>query len=190
MKIRCEWCTDDELYEAYHDEEWGVPCRDGQRLLEFLILEGAQAGLSWITVLRKRENYRSAFARFDPEAIAVLNETERNKLLLNKGIIRNRLKIDSAINNAQRFLDIEASGSFSEFVWSFVDGRPKQNRNRTGSDVPKSTPESEVMSKAMKKAGFTFVGPTTCYAYMQATGMVNDHLLDCFRHRECMDLSC
>jgi DNA-3-methyladenine glycosylase I len=182
---RCSWCGDDELYIAYHDNEWGLPERDDQTLFEFLILEGAQAGLSWITILRKRENYRDALDGFDPEKIAGYGKRKVNQLLKNEGIIRNRLKIESAITNARCFIDVAESGSFSEYVWSFVDGRPIQNRFRTMAEVPATTDISNLMSKDLKKRGFKFVGSTICYAYMQATGMVNDHIVGCHRHKPC-----
>jgi DNA-3-methyladenine glycosylase I len=184
--VRCGWCGTDELYCQYHDEEWGVPVYDDQKMFEFLILEGAQAGLSWITVLRKREAYRKAFDHFDPVKIARYSEAKKAKLLLNPGIIRNRLKIESVVRNARAFLDLREQGeSFSDFLWQFVDGKPKQNRRRTLADIPASTPESDAMSKALKKRGFNFVGTTICYAHMQATGMVNDHLVSCHRYKDC-----
>ena len=184
--MRCGWCGTDELYCQYHDEEWGVPVYDDQKMFEFLILEGAQAGLSWITVLRKREAYRKAFDDFDPVKIARYSEAKKAKLLLNPGIIRNRLKIESVVRNARAFLDLREQGeSFSDFLWQFVDGKPKQNRRRTLADIPASTPESDAMSKALKKRGFNFVGTTICYAHMQATGMVNDHLVSCHRYKDC-----
>jgi DNA-3-methyladenine glycosylase I len=185
-KIRCPWCGTDPLYMDYHDKEWGTPLYDNQKLFEFLILEGAQAGLSWITVLRKRENYRNAFDNFNPEKIARYTEAKKAKLLLNEGIIRNRLKIDSAIKNAQAYLAMQKNGEdFSEFLWSFVNGKPKQNKWTNLSQVPASTPESDAMSKALKQKGFNFVGSTICYALMQATGMVNDHTVSCYRYRLC-----
>ena len=185
--MRCGWCGTDELYCQYHDEEWGVPVYDDQKMFEFLILEGAQAGLSWITVLRKREAYRKAFDHFDPVKIARYSEAKKAKLLLNPGIIRNRLKIESVVRNARAFLDLREQGeSFSDFLWQFVDGKPKQNRRRTLADIPASTPESDAMSKALKKRGFNFVGTTICYAHMQATGMVNDHLVSCHRYKDCL----
>lgn len=184
--MRCGWCGTDELYCQYHDEEWGVPVYDDQKMFEFLILEGAQAGLSWITVLRKREAYRKAFDDFDPVKIARYSEAKKAKLLLNPGIIRNRLKIESVVRNARAYLDLQEQGeSFSDFLWQFVDGKPKQNRRRTLADIPASTPESDAMSKALKKRGFNFVGTTICYAHMQATGMVNDHLVSCHRYKDC-----
>lgn len=182
---RCPWCLSHPLYQQYHDEEWGVPCRDDQTLFEFLLLEGAQAGLSWITVLKKREAYREAFDQFRAEKIARYGEREVTRLLANAGIIRNRLKIESAIKNAQAYLRIRESGrNFSDYLWQFVDGEPIQNRFTSLSDVPASTPESDRMSKVLKKDGFSFVGSTICYAHMQATGMVNDHLVSCPRHRQ------
>lgn len=184
--VRCGWCGTDELYCQYHDEEWGVPVYDDQKMFEFLTLEGAQAGLSWITVLRKREAYRKAFDNFDPVKIARYSEARKAKLLQNPGIIRNRLKIESVVRNARAYLDMQEKGeSFSEFLWQFVDGKPKQNRRRTLADIPASTPESDAMSKALKKRGFNFVGTTICYAHMQATGMVNDHLISCHRYNDC-----
>lgn len=184
--IRCPWAGTDPLYRDYHDREWGVPLYDNQTLFEFLILEGAQAGLAWITVLRKRPAYRQAFDQFDPYKIAGYSAARKTKLLQNPGLIRNRLKIDSAVRNAQAYVAMAQSGEdFSEFLWSFVGGRPKINRWRRLADVPASTAESEAMSRALKKRGFSFVGPTICYAFMQATGMVNDHLVNCYRHRQC-----
>ncbi|MEX0942875.1 MAG: DNA-3-methyladenine glycosylase I [Pseudomonadales bacterium] len=186
---RCDWCGDDNLYVAYHDEEWGVPSRDDATLFEFLLLEGAQAGLSWITVLRKRENYREAFDGFDPEQIACYGKRKINRLLKNEGIIRNQLKIKSAITNAQRFLAMRDTGqSFSDFIWSFVDQVPLQNQYQSMAQVPATTPTSDAMSKALKKAGFSFVGSTICYAYMQSIGMVNDHLVTCHRHQACREM--
>lgn len=184
MKTRCEWCGDDPLYVAYHDEEWGTPLHDDQRLFEFLILEGAQAGLSWITILRKRENYRKAFDGFDPEKMARWRPAKMEKLLNNPGIVRNRLKVESAAGNARAFLEAQKEfGSFDKFIWSFVGGRTIQNHWRKLGEIPASTPESEAMSKDLKRRGFRFVGPTICYAFMQATGMVDDHTVDCFRRR-------
>ena len=183
---RCLWCGTDPLYMEYHDSEWGTPLYDNQKLFEFLILEGAQAGLSWITVLRKRENYRTAFDNFNPEKIARYTDAKKAKLLLNEGIIRNRLKVDSAIKNAQAYLAMQKSGEdFSEFLWSFVGAKPKQNKWTSMSQIPASTPESDTMSKALKQKGFNFVGSTICYAFMQATGMVNDHLTHCHRYKIC-----
>ena len=186
---KCSWCVGDELYEQYHDEEWGVPCFDDQQLFEFLILEGAQAGLSWITILRKRENYRAAMDNFDVEKIARYNARRKQKLLKNPGIIRNRLKIDSTIGNAKATLAIqERLGSFSDYVWQFVDHQPIQHRFRSVSKVPATSKQSDVMSKTLKKDGFKFIGSTICYAYMQAVGMVNDHVVTCHRHEECQRL--
>lgn len=187
---RCSWAGDDPLYCAYHDEEWGVPLHDERALFEFLILEGAQAGLSWITILRKRENYRAAFDNFDPERIARYDKGKIEALLQNPGIVRNRLKVEAAINNAQKFLEVrEKHGSFDAFVWQFVGGKPRQNQWRGLAEIPASTAESDAMSKEMKRRGFKFVGPTICYAHMQATGMVNDHTINCFRHFEVREKS-
>jgi DNA-3-methyladenine glycosylase I len=183
--LRCAWCGGDPLYQTYHDCEWGVPLHDDPSLFEFLILEGAQAGLSWITILRKRENYRTAFDGFDVARIARYDAGKIATLLQNPGIIRNRLKVEAAVTNAQRFLEVQDEyGSFDHFIWQFVGGKPKQNKWRSIGDVPASTPESDAMSKELKRRGFKFVGSTICYAHMQATGMVNDHTTDCFRYRE------
>lgn len=185
MTNRCPWAGDDPLYVAYHDEEWGVPVHDDRTLFEFLILEGAQAGLSWSTILNKREGYRQAFDNFDPQKIAAYDEAKIAALLQNPGIVRNRLKVRSAVQNAQAFLDVqEEFGSFDAYIWRFVDGRPIQNRWRELSQVPAETDVSRGMSKALKKRDFNFVGPTIMYAYMQAVGLVNDHLVSCFRHDE------
>ena len=182
-KKRCPWCGSDPLYVAYHDNEWGKPVYDNQTLFELLILEGAQAGLSWITVLRKRENYRVAFDNFDPVKIARYTEAKKAKLMLNEGIIRNRLKIESVVKNAQAYLAMEKNGEdFSQFLWSFVNGKPQINNHKNTSSLQSSTPESDAMSKALKKKGFNFVGSTICYAFMQATGMVNDHIIDCHKY--------
>ncbi len=182
-KQRCAWCGDDPLYVKYHDEEWGVPIYDDQRLFAKLILDGAQAGLAWITILRKRENYWTQFDNFDPEKMARYDARKVSQLMNCKGLVRNRLKIESAIKNARAYLDImEKGGSFSEFVWKFVDGEPIQNRYHDLSQIPASTDRSTAASKALKKRGFNFVGPTIVYAWMQAVGMVNDHLVDCFRY--------
>ena len=190
MIKRCGWCTKDPLYVSYHDEEWGVPVRDDPTLFEFLVLEGAQAGLAWITVLRKREGYRKLFDGFEPEKIARYSDSRLEKLLENPGIIRNRLKVFGARTNARAFLQVqEEFGSFSEYIWGFVDGRPIQNKWRRLEDLPATSPISDTISKDMKKRGFTFVGSTIMYAHMQATGMVNDHIADCFRHRECRRLA-
>ncbi len=185
MLQRCSWAGDDPLYVAYHDHEWGVPVHDDRTLFEFLLLEGAQAGLSWITILKKRENYRQAFDGFDPRRIARYREARIQKLLGNAGIVRNKLKVRSTVTNARAFLEVEKEfGSFDRFIWQFVGGQPKENAWKTMSEVPASTPESDAMSKELKRRGFKFVGSTICYAYMQAVGMVNDHTVDCFRYRE------
>ena len=184
--IRCAWCGTDPLYRDYHDREWGNPLYDNQRLFEFLLLEGAQAGLAWITVLRKRPAYRQAFDQFDPYRIARYSAARKAALLKNTGLIRNRLKIDSAVRNAQAYVAMEQAGEdFSHFLWSFVGGSPQVNHWHTHAEIPATTAESEAMSRELKKRGFNFVGPTICYAFMQATGMVNDHVVDCYRHREC-----
>ena len=181
---RCAWAGSDPLYVTYHDEEWGVPLHDDQRLFEMLILEGAQAGLSWITILRKRAAYRKAFDSFDPRKVARYRQPRIERLLADEGIVRNRLKIEGAVRNAAAFLDVQREfGTFDAYIWTFVGGRPLQNARRTMKDVPAKTPESDAMSRDLKKRGFTFVGSTICYAFMQATGMVNDHVVDCFRHR-------
>lgn len=185
VRQRCGWCGTDPLYVAYHDTEWGVPVHDDRLLFEFLILEGAQAGLSWITILRKRENYRRAFDCFDAAKVARYGPRQAGRLLADPGIVRNRLKIAAAINNAQRFLDVQAAfGSFAAYIWRFVDGKPIVNRWKSLEDIPTSTPQSDALSKDLKARGFQFVGSTICYAHMQATGMVNDHLVGCFRHAE------
>jgi DNA-3-methyladenine glycosylase I len=182
--VRCAWASDDPLYQDYHDKEWGVPLYDDLQLFEFLLLEGAQAGLSWITILRKRENYRIAFDGFDPEKMARYDAKKREELLQNSGIVRNRLKIDSAIGNARIYLNLlESWDSFRSYIWQFVDGKPIINSWKSLAEVPGSTPVSDAMSKALKKQGFKFVGSTICYAFMQATGMVNDHTTDCFRYQ-------
>ena len=189
-RIRCEWAGTDPLYVAYHDEEWGVPVHDDQTLFEFLILEGAQAGLAWITILRKREAYREAFDHFDPEVVARYDDAKQAELLANAGIVRNRLKVASAITNAQAFLAVqEEFGSFDSYFWRFVDGEPKVNSFASLKEIPASTPESDAMSKDLKKRGFKFVGSTICYAFMQATGMVNDHLVTCPRRAEVAGLA-
>ncbi len=182
---RCAWAGEDALYRQYHDTEWGVPLHDDRALFEFLILEGAQAGLSWITILRKRENYRAAFDGFDAARIAAYGANKIESLLQDAGIVRNRLKVAAAVTNAQKFLDVQDEfGSFDSFIWRFVDGKPKQNKWRSPAEIPASTPESDAMSKELKRRGFKFVGSTICYAHMQATGMVNDHTTNCFRHKE------
>ena len=186
--IRCPWCENSslgKLYTDYHDIEWGVPVHDDRVLFEFLILEGAQAGLSWSTILNKRKNYRKAFAGFDPLKVARFSDKKLAALLLDTGIVRNRLKIQSAVVNAKAFLAVqEEFGSFDAYIWAFVGGKPKQNHWSTMTDVPAKTLESDAMSADLKKRGFKFIGSTICYAFMQATGMMNDHLLDCFRRKE------
>ncbi len=185
MRTRCAWAGADPIYQAYHDEEWGVPVHDDRLLFEFLTLEGAQAGLSWITILRKRESYRAAFAGFDPEIVARFDEARVAELLGNPGIVRNRLKVTSTITNAQAFLKVqEEFGSFDAYLWRFVDGVPIRNSWQSLKDVPASTAVSDLLSRDLKKRGFRFVGTTICYAHMQATGMVNDHTVDCFRWHE------
>jgi DNA-3-methyladenine glycosylase I len=183
MTIRCSWpSTERDI--AYHDQEWGVPVHDDRVLFEFLILEGAQAGLSWSTILNKRQNYRRAFARFDPRKVARFTVQQRNRLMKDEGIVRNRLKIESAVSNAKAFLAVQKEfGSFDRYIWRFVGGKPVQNA-RKGKDIPASTAQSDAMSKDLKKRGFRFVGSTICYAFMQAVGMVNDHLVTCYRHRQ------
>ena len=182
---RCAWAGSDPLYQAYHDREWGVPVHDDRLLFEFLILEGAQAGLSWITILRKREAYRAAFAGFAPAAVACFDEKKVAELLADPGIVRNRLKVESTITNARAFLKVqEEFGSFAAYQWGFVDGRPVRNAWKSMNEVPASTKASDALSRDLKRRGFRFVGTTICYAYMQAVGMVNDHTVDCFRWRE------
>ena len=179
---RCAWSGNDPLYQAYHDREWGVPVHDDRRLFEMLILEGAQAGLSWITILRKRENYRKAFDGFDPTKVSRYTKTRVARLMNNKGIVRNRLKIESTILNATAFLAVqEEFGSFDKYVWQFVGGKPLVNHRRSLKEIPASTPASDALSKDLKQRGFKFVGTTICYAFMQAVGMVNDHATNCFR---------
>ena len=186
-KTRCAWPGTDPLYLKYHDEEWGVPVYDDKKLFEFLILEGAQAGLSWITILRRREGYRKAFANFDVKKVAKFNKKKIESLLKDEGIIRNRLKVESAVKNAQAFIKVqEEFGSFSDYQWRFVDGKPIQNK--WSKKIPATTKESDAFSKDLKQRGFSFVGSTIMYAHMQAVGMVNDHLVTCFRHKECASL--
>jgi DNA-3-methyladenine glycosylase I len=185
MPDRCGWSTTDPLYVEYHDEEWGVPVHDDRRLFEMLILEGAQAGLSWITILKKRKNYRKAFDRFDPAKIAKYDARKKRELLANAGIVRNRLKIDAAIGNAKAFLAVKKEfGSFDKYIWQFVGTEPKQNRRKSLKDIPPKTAESDAMSKDLKARGFRFVGSTICYAFMQAVGMVNDHIVPCYRQKQ------
>ena len=187
---RCSWCGSDALYTAYHDNEWGVPNFDDTSLFEFMLLEGAQAGLSWITVLKKRVGYKRAFDGFNAEKIARYGKRDINRLLNDSGIIRNRLKVESVVTNAQAFLDVkDRHDSFAAYAWRFVDGRPMQNRFSSLKEVPASTAVSDAMSKQLKKDGFRFVGSTICYAYMQATGMVNDHVVSCYRHYTCASLA-
>ncbi len=184
-RIRCGWAGADPLYIAYHDQEWGVPVHDDRRLFEFLVLEGAQAGLSWITILRKRASYRRAFAGFDPARVARFDRRTVRALLGNAGLVRNARKIDSAVENAKAFLRVQREfGSFARYVWAFVEGSPRRNAWRSLAAIPASTPESVALSKDLRRRGFRFVGPTICYAFMQATGMVNDHLVSCFRYRQ------
>ena len=184
-RARCAWAGTDPLYRAYHDLEWGVPLHDDRRLFELLCLEGAQAGLSWITILRKRGNYRRAFDRFDPKKIAAYRAAKIRALLADPGIVRNRLKVEGVVRNARAYLALRAElGSFDGFLWSFVGGEPRQNARQRMKDVPPRTAESDALSRALQKRGFTFVGSTICYAFMQAAGLVNDHVVDCFRHAE------
>lgn len=189
-KKRCAWVNDDPIYIDYHDKEWGVPIYDDRLLFEFLILEGMQAGLSWITILKKRENYRIAFDNFDAKKIVTYSQKKQDTLLLNPGIIRNKLKIQSIITNAKAFLALQQShGSLKNYLWDFVDGKPIQNVWQTHQQIPAATPLSDKMSKDLKKQGFKFVGSTICYAFLQAVGMVNDHLVDCFRCKEVKKLA-
>jgi DNA-3-methyladenine glycosylase I len=188
MKIRCAWCGSDPLYVKYHDEEWGTPHHDDHSLFELLIIEGAQAGLSWLTILRKRDNYRKAFRGFDAQEIAGYTERDVQRLLADPGIVRNRLKIESAIRNARGVLAIrEEFGSFDSFLWGYVGRRPIQNAWRSQAELPARTALSDTLSQDLRKRGFNFVGSTICYAFMQAVGMVNDHVVDCFRHEELRD---
>jgi DNA-3-methyladenine glycosylase I len=184
-KVRCGWALSDPLYVRYHDREWGVPVHDDRKLFEFLVLEGAQAGLSWITILRKRDGYRSAFADFDPENVARFGRRDIERLLRNGEIVRNRMKVEAAVQNARAFLAVcERDGSFDRFLWRLVDHKPIQNRFKKLGDVPAETRESRALSTDLKRNGFRFVGPTICYAFMQAVGVVNDHLVSCFRHTQ------
>lgn len=190
MVKRCAWCGEDELYMQYHDQEWGVPCYDDDTLFEFLLLEGAQAGLAWITVLRKREGYRALFDNLDARKIARYSDKKLDRLLQDPRIIRNRLKVYSARQNARAFLEVQQQwGSFSDYIWHFVDGRPIQNSYRELKGIPATTKLSDTISKDLKKRGFNFVGSTIVYAFMQATGMVNDHTRDCFRYQPCKKLA-
>ena len=184
---RCPWAGSDPLYQRYHDSEWGIPVHDDRRLFEMLVLEGAQAGLAWITILRKREGYREAFDGFDPAAVARYDRRRVARLLRNQNIVRNRLKVESAVTNARAFLHVQNEhGSFDAYIWRFDAGHPKQNRWKSLAAIPAETPESTAMSKQLKGLEFRFVGPTICYAFMQATGMVNDHLVGCFRYKALM----
>ena len=186
MENRCSWCSDSEAYQAYHDAEWGVPQHDDKVLFEFLLLEGAQAGLSWSTILNKRQGYRRLFLDFDAELVARITPNKIEKMLLDPAIVRNRAKVNSAVGNAKAFLLVQKEyGSFDRYIWQFVGGRPIQNCWPSLAQVPATTPESEAMSKDLKRRGFKFVGSTICYAYMQAMGMVNDHTTDCFRYQQC-----
>ena len=188
---RCEWAGDTSLaYIEYHDKEWGVPVRDDRTQFEFLILEGAQAGLSWSTILNKREGYRKNFADFDPQKVARFTNKRIEKILLDPGIVRNKLKVNSAVTNAKAFLDVQDEyDGFCNYIWQFVDGKPKQNRFKSMSEMPATSDESDALSKDMKKRGFKFVGSTILYAHMQATGLVSDHVTSCFRHKECRALA-
>ncbi len=183
-KSRCHWVTNDSIYINYHDKEWGVPCYDDQRLFEMLILEGAQAGLSWLTILKKREGYRKAFAQFDAQKMARFSKNKIGILLQNPDIVRNRLKVNAAVNNARAYLAIQKEyGCFADYIWQFIGGQPRINHWENPEDIPVTTAESENMSRDLKKRGFKFVGSTICYAYMQSVGMVNDHTTDCFRYK-------
>ena len=187
---RCVWANESASYQAYHDQEWGVPVHDEHTLFEFLLLEGAQAGLSWSTILAKRDGYRQLFANFDPHKVARFTPENIASLLKNPAIVRNRAKVASSVGNARLFLDIQAEhGSFDQYIWQFVEDGPLQNNWRDVSDAPSRTTQSDAMSKALKKRGFKFVGPTICYAFMQAVGMVNDHTTDCFRHQACREIA-
>jgi len=190
MKTRCQWANGNDLYEGYHDKEWGVPLHDDNELFGYLILEGAQAGLSWQTILNKRESYREAFVNFDPNKVAKFTPNQIEYLMNNPGVVRNRLKLNSAVINAQKFLEIQQEfGSFDKYQWQFVEGRPIQNHWRTIQDLPVDSPEAIAFSKDLVKRGFKFVGPKIIYAYMQATGMFNDHVIDCFRYHEIQQLT-
>jgi DNA-3-methyladenine glycosylase I len=183
MLTRCAWCGTDPLYLAYHDEEWGVPVHDDRKLFEMLILEGTQAGLSWLTILRKRAHYRQVFDNFDPQPVAGYDAAKIAELLADPGIVRNRLKVEAAVQNAKAFMAAQDEfGTFAGYIWRFVDGRPRQNSWQSLADIPAQTAESQAMSRDLVKRGFKFVGPTICYAFMQAVGMVNDHTVDCFRY--------
>ena len=186
MKKRCEWCLSSELYMAYHDKEWGVPTYDDRKHFEFLVLESAQAGLSWITILKKRENYRKAYDGFDPQKVARYNAAKKKKLLADAGIVRNRLKIEASITNAQKFLELQKEfGSFSNYLWGFTKGKPVKGKWKKLSEIPARTELSDTVAKDLKKRGFRFLGSVILYSHMQATGIINDHLTGCFRYREC-----
>ncbi len=189
--MRCAWVPENnELYQTYHDVEWGVPVLDDNKIFEFLVLESAQAGLSWLTVLKKRENYRKAFANFEPQQVAQFSESQVQTLLANPGIIRNRAKINSVINNAKRFLEVQAEyGTFARYIWGFVDGEPIQPHRKSLAEIPTTSVEAVSLSKDLKSRGFTFLGPTVVYAHMQATGMINDHVVDCFRFPQIVDMA-
>ena len=187
--VRCSWCGTDPVYVAYHDDEWGVPERDSQALFEKLLLDGFQAGLSWITILRKREAFRAAFDRFDPAKIARYGTAERERLMADSGIVRNRAKIDASVGNAIAYLAIEEKQGFAPYLWGFLDGKPIQNAFRGGGEIPPETPLARTISKDLQQRGFKFVGPTIVYAFMQAVGMVNDHLVTCHRHAACAKLA-
>jgi len=190
MKNRCPWCGESKIYVEYHDQEWGVPVHEDQALFEKLILDGAQAGLSWLTILKKRDGYRNAFDGFDAEKIAAYSQSDISRLLADPGIVRNRLKIESAVKNARGYLEIrDEFGSFDSFIWRYVDYKPLQNSRNSLSELQASSSESDMMSKDLKKRGFNFVGSTICYAFMQAVGMVNDHLVSCFRYEEIRRMS-
>jgi DNA-3-methyladenine glycosylase I len=186
MRIRCAWCpADNPLYIQYHDEEWGVPVHDDRKLFEMIILDGAQAGLSWLTILKRREGYREAFDQFDAKKVAKYDAKKKAALMKNPGIIRNRLKIEAAVANAKAFLEVQKEhGTFDRYIWSFVGGKTKRNHRKTRADIPTTSPEAEAMSRDLKKRGFRFVGPTICYAFMQAAGLVDDHTADCFRSKK------
>lgn len=186
QKTRCAWCLNDPIYITYHDEEWGVPVYDDRKIFEFLILEGAQAGLSWLTILKRREGYRKAFANFDPKKVAKFDEKKIQELMLDAGIIRNQLKIRAAVTNAQKFLEVQKEfGTFAKYSWDFVGGKPLVSKLKSVKEIQPTSKESDAWSKDMKKRGFKFVGSTILYAHMQATGMVNDHTIDCFRYKTC-----
>jgi len=186
---RCEWCLSDPIYMDYHDHEWGVPVHDDRKQFEFMVLESAQAGLSWLTILKRREGYRAQYAGFDAEQVARFDESRIEEMLLDPGIIRNRKKIESSINNAQRFLEVqEEYGSFSAYLWGFIDGKQVVNHFKNLSEIPATTPLSDQINKDLKYKGFRFIGSTILYAHLQATGLVNDHLVDCFRYHQCMDI--